>query len=658
MSKRIRELLVVIIAMTVVIALFMGYQRYEYEMRTKNVEIAVNFNDIESFAQESGRKLPQELALFKAPGVTTIFYKEETLADLKKYLTIYYGEDFLLNQDKLVDEKTKKQLLLHNELNYDYTYIFVQDETVSKRILKNIGDKNPEASLHSYDITTNGHPAWLIVTSATSTILGNLGFGFDSNLISYFESINLQVLPQVRTWNNPRAKGVETAFSDLEGHKNINTILFNDKSLPGYPDKDRLAVINQILRRNNWSIGLIEFMDQKGFNEVAYANAKKVVRFFSIDTKESDKTTPEDALDKYTLAASERNDKIIFVRPVAFKEVDQEQGYINHLDAVRRGLAAKGLNVIPINDNVNFPVSQYPTEFLVLFMSIGVIAGGLFLADKLGLYKIGIVCAIVLFFIVFYLSFSTVNGVFDKIDLAEKGMALLAAIIFPTYGLLVTISRQDRNILQSMGAFVQTSLISLVGGVFVVGFLADKAYMVKIDQYMGIKLAHLIPIAIILIYLYFNEKDGKNATGRTTDLLKEPLTFGYAILSIALLGAIAIYIIRTGNDAAGLVSGTELKFRAILDNILYVRPRTKEFLIGHPFLIALYYLGYKFRYLPFVALAVIGQVSIVDTFAHIHTPIIISIMRTFNGMWLGVALGIACIIAYVYYFKNWGSESK
>ena len=75
MSKRIRELLVVIIAMTVVIALFMWYQRYEYEMRTKNVEIAVNFNDIESFTQESGRKLPQELALFKAPGVTTIFYK-------------------------------------------------------------------------------------------------------------------------------------------------------------------------------------------------------------------------------------------------------------------------------------------------------------------------------------------------------------------------------------------------------------------------------------------------------------------------------------------------------------------------------------------------------------------------------------------------------
>lgn len=659
MSKVVRDILIFVIAISVAIAVFMGYQRHDYEMRNKNVEIVVNLSDVENYATRSGRELPQELTLFKAPGTTTILYKEETVADLKKYISIYNGPDFLLNMDRLIEEKIRKQLLMRNDLNYNYSYIFVQEKSVYERMIKHLAAKMPDTYLSQYEITVaDGHPSWLIITGLSGGPLADLGFGFNSNIVSYLEKMDLQVLPQIRTWNNAKPEGVKAIFNDLEGHQNIKTILFNDKVLPGYPDKARLSILAQMIKQRGWNIGLIEFMPQQGFEYIAYANDKKVVRFFSIDSKEGDKITPDIALGKYTLAASERNDKLIYVRPLNFNNVDQEQGYISHIDGVRRGLSTQNLTVGPFKENVSFPISKYPVEIFVIIMGLGVIASGLLLADKLGYLKWGIIAAIAIFFVNLYLTLFTVNDVLAKIALAEKAMALLAAIIFPTLAVISTLSKQDRNIWQSMWAFLKASLISFVGAILVIGFLADKAYIIKIDQFQGVKLAHLAPMAIVVWYLFTRDEAGKSFARKTMDILKQPLTFGYAMISAVLLAAVAIYLARTGNEATALVSGAELKFRALLDQLLYVRPRTKEFLIGHPLLFMSYYLGYRFRYLPLVVFAVIGQVSLVDTFAHIHTPILISLIRTFNGIWLGLALGIAAIVAYLYYVKNWGSEVK
>jgi hypothetical protein len=39
-------------------------------------------------------------------------------------------------------------------------------------------------------------------------------------------------------------------------------------------------------------------------------------------------------------------------------------------------------------------------------------------------------------------------------------------------------------------------------------------------------------------------------------------------------------------------------------------------------------------------------VSLVNTFAHVHTPLAVSFFRTFNGLWLGMLGGIALIAVY------------
>jgi len=88
-----------------------------------------------------------------------------------------------------------------------------------------------------------------------------------------------------------------------------------------------------------------------------------------------------------------------------------------------------------------------------------------------------------------------------------------------------------------------------------------------------------------------------------------------------------------------------------------VRPRTKEFLIGHPALfvgIALLLTRRRGWGLPLVVLGVLGQVSLLNTFCHIHTPLNVSILRAVNGLVLGLLLGIA---AWLLFARPHGKES-
>ena len=51
------------------------------------------------------------------------------------------------------------------------------------------------------------------------------------------------------------------------------------------------------------------------------------------------------------------------------------------------------------------------------------------------------------------------------------------------------------------------------------------------------------------------------------------------------------------------------------------------------------------KYIPFLALgASVGQISIVNTFSHLHIPIITSVCRTVYGIIIGLILGLILLI--------------
>ncbi len=120
---------------------------------------------------------------------------------------------------------------------------------------------------------------------------------------------------------------------------------------------------------------------------------------------------------------------------------------------------------------------------------------------------------------------------------------------------------------------------------------------------------------------------------------REPVRNGHLFLGLLFSGILLVFLLRSGNDGMS-VTGLELAIRTKLDAWLVVRPRTKEFLLGHPALFLALYYGYKDKFLPLWVLGAVGQVSIVNTFSHIHTPVLVSLLRTVNGVWLGLAIGL------------------
>ena len=226
--------------------------------------------------------------------------------------------------------------------------------------------------------------------------------------------------------------------------------------------------------------------------------------------------------------------------------------------------------------------------------------------------------------------------------LAKKMMALLSVITFPTLSCLLVMKPEKRSVGKSVLALLAMCALSYIGAVLMVGLLADVLFMLKLDGFMGVKIAHVIPIVAVPFILYIWKAEKPIATVK--QLLDKALDYKWALLGAVVAVAGFIYISRTGNTTAELSTG-EAAMRNFLNDVMGVRPRSKEFLIGYPLTLLLFWLGASKRNWILTIPAVIGQVSLVNTYAHIHTALLMSLQRSFNGLVLGIVLGVLLLLA-------------
>jgi hypothetical protein len=165
-------------------------------------------------------------------------------------------------------------------------------------------------------------------------------------------------------------------------------------------------------------------------------------------------------------------------------------------------------------------------------------------------------------------------------------------------------------------------------------------YMLGQNIFTGVKVSVFLPIFIVGVLLL-------GQVFQLKTVMKQPIVWGSALLTILSIGILGFMYLRTGNDNPAAVSGLELQFRDILDRVLGVRPRTKEFMIGHPAMIvgmALFSLGanqdrLKIAGAGLIVVGMIGQTSIVNTLCHLHTPIHLNLLRIGIGILFGCILG-------------------
>jgi len=123
---------------------------------------------------------------------------------------------------------------------------------------------------------------------------------------------------------------------------------------------------------------------------------------------------------------------------------------------------------------------------------------------------------------------------------------------------------------------------------------------------------------------------------------------------LVVAGLVGYVIVRTGNAPASWKHPFEQAIRDGLERWLMIRPRFKEFAVGHPLmLLGLAQLrSRRDTGRAWIWLGMMGQVSIINTFCHLHSPLVLAIGRSLSGAILGWFIG--CVLARG---SQWMTES-
>jgi hypothetical protein len=188
----------------------------------------------------------------------------------------------------------------------------------------------------------------------------------------------------------------------------------------------------------------------------------------------------------------------------------------------------------------------------------------------------------------------------------------------------------------------------MTGGLLVAASLGNIQHMLELEFFRGVKLVFIAPILLVLLsYLLLGGSgDLKRTTNflitKVEELLARPIRYRDIVIGSVLGLAVVYYITRSGNFPILPVSGLELKMRTALEQLLFARPRNKEFLIAYPALIlaaTLLWSGWRRWVWLLVVGATTGAVSVVNSFEHLRTPWLMSFLRGVNGLWVGLLVG-------------------
>jgi hypothetical protein len=189
---------------------------------------------------------------------------------------------------------------------------------------------------------------------------------------------------------------------------------------------------------------------------------------------------------------------------------------------------------------------------------------------------------------------------------------------------------------------------ALCGALVIVGLVSVPLLMEEIDHFSGVKLILAVPPLLALLLYIYTRRFGNEPPDARTSALAPVRVYQIAIVAL-LAGAAAVYVLRSGNQSDITPSAFELSLRSGLTAVLGVRPRFKEFLVGFPLMMLLPALRLEHRKLLGWLFAIgiaIGTSDIVDTFSHLHTPLVVSLLRVFNGAVIGAIVGIIAILIY------------
>ncbi|MBB6638124.1 DUF5693 family protein [Cohnella thailandensis] len=642
-----------------------AYTRIQTEASSKKVEFVMDYRDIVQMSQTQPNPqsfVTEQIKVLKDAGVNAMAVYESSLEELswEKEVTVYNAQNAALLEGKLPEVGDNRTYLLFNN---------PENVSVLRPMIEKAFARN---GIPVSDWSFGGREGLLLDIGPDDAYMRPLPPN----------PIKMQMLKDEGFLIVPRLSDHVIPYNDelvaeeIEQFKalGVSSIIFDGDAVTGFADQADEGSLDKFaarLKEAGIGIGAIENLKipQKGLGTLANLLDYNVMRVHSISEGEMNVGKPETLADRILLAVKDRNLRLIFLNASASKDASKGQ-ITNSIGTVVETIAGdedegtKGA-IEQIEDfgfkvgeahsfDVHRPSAEKLWKAFAIFGSVALIAAtiGLYLPKLLTLVTV----------------IGAIGGagvlVLDS-SLLNQALALFTAIAAPTASLVLLLkwlrAKHDRKeglpqsawgrVGASIVLYVRTAVLSLVAVPFVIAILSNITYNLVLEQFRGVSLLHLAPIALVALYAVLYGYGG-TVRSNFVNLMKQPITVLWVVLA-AIVGAMGMYYLsRTGN--AGQASGLELQFRSFLETTFGVRPRTKEFLLGHPLLILGLFLSLKYRWgIVFLVAATLGQLSMVDTFAHLHTPIFLSATRDLLGLGIGLVLGLIAIAVWQVLEKVW-----
>jgi hypothetical protein len=635
------KILILLILIGVAAAGVTFTHRLQAEARNKRVEIVVDWADAQQLANTTSLPIDNVLTQLhhagdvtdgphkREAGVTTIAVSEDTLESLRGNGVLSYRR-------------------VANNTILTFTPGFTDQQ-----------QRVEEAFQYKTKLKVTKLPDGSIQVGAPWGQFNGLPIGLDDNVVQTVRRNHLLVAPRLLNYTGVTPQSIAWELEKVKQQcgDGVGPLIFSGSAVLG--NRPLLMATADAIHTTGFTYGSVEFAKTLGDAELSRMASDHLVRVHSIGNDEMGTMDEPTAQERFVRAAKERNIRVCYVRLFTnglVGETDVITANMKFIGKIVDGLYEAKLTVAgPAHPYADDPT---PPRLLRLLMALGV-AGGLLLLLRAFTGIAGKAFAI-----------AAAGSLLLCLGLAwpetsMKGreiLALLAACLFPALGFCVIPVRVlthagDKSTLsvlrEAFGEYIRITFSTLAGVLLVVGLLSGRIFLLKIDQFLGVKAVLVVPVLLVAIYygLKLSQFERSEPWGVRRDhvltqlraLAAQPLLLGQVVLGIVTLVALAMFVARSGNDPGVGVSASELKMRALLDKYLLVRPRTKEFLLGHPallFALAAAASGrFKKLILPLLVAGAVGQSSLLDTFCHLHTPLLLSSLRALIGWALGAIIG-------------------
>ena len=571
--------------------------RFRVEERNKAVGLCYEMQVLKDLAAASHQPILKVLQNAKFHGLTGVTLSEETLDDLLRADVIQFKGE----------KKIAGKLSALKRVQFGIKAKF----GIASSAIKNIDSSTGTLLLPNLD--------W-------RTLKGiSLGLNPEESRV-----VSTKGLILIARHANPLGCTPEYIYQMLKQSKELGATFYLPEGDQVLGQRKLIADTAMILKDLKLNYASPEFARLAGDASLSKRIPDQLVRLHSALAAEIERMSPEAAQERYLRAFRERNIRLLLMRPFTFAAYDPAESLYHTLGFMKSRIEHYGGQVAPPHPFKNPDVPS--VLFIALGISIAAFLSVLY-TSFLKNQKMKIATGIILLFL----------GLACIRPEARTFMAFLAAVSFPFAAYWWMNLRSHFSVFSS---YIGVSLISLTGGLCAAGLLNELPYLVDIQRFPGVKASLIFPLILIAGLLFLRKFDLRQA-------LKSPIKWGSALTGFIFLALVFLMVARSGNDNPAAVSSFELKIRSFLDTLLYVRPRTKEFLFGHPALwlgLSLWTIS-KVQSKPelskkielcgmlFLFLGAIGQTSIVNTFCHLHTPLLLSLIRVGEGLVIGGVLG-------------------